>query len=481
MGGFQTHPHAELLSKLDLVGFSSPREGLLERRPIEAAYDQGTIVVRGLEGRAPGFLAWDDRIGAWRGAAGRYEDLKIWLAESGYPPPPPLGRYGSLALQWRYEVELRGYQSEAVRAWEEAGRRGSIVLPTGAGKTVAALSCIARAGTDALVVAPTIDLVGQWYDQIKRAFGASVGILGGGCHEIGRLTVSTYESAYIHADALGERFGLLVFDEVHHLPSPKHLQIPEMCLAPWRLGLTATYERDDDAHRLLDEPVGPVVYRKEIGELKGEYLADYDLVRIKVPLAPEERGAYDAARADFLDFVRREKFTLFGKGWDEFIRRSARDGAARKALLSYRRARDIALRSEGKLGVLEGILRRHHGERTILFTESNEAVYRISRTFLVPAITHRTHVKERREILRRFREGSYRTVATSKVLNEGVDVPDASVAVVVSGSASKREQVQRLGRVLRPRRGKRAVLYELVTSSTTEGGQARRRRVTNDE
>jgi superfamily II DNA or RNA helicase len=100
----------------------------------------------------------------------------------------------------------------------------------------------------------------------------------------------------------------------------------------------------------------------------------------------------------------------------------------------------------------------------------------VSRRFLVPAITHQTKVRERSEILERFSDGRYRVVATSKVLNEGVDVPDASVAIVISGSGSVREHVQRLGRILRPRDDKQAVLYELVSQRTSESYTSERRR-----
>jgi superfamily II DNA or RNA helicase len=112
----------------------------------------------------------------------------------------------------------------------------------------------------------------------------------------------------------------------------------------------------------------------------------------------------------------------------------------------------------------------------LLFTQDNANAYALARRFLIPIITHETKVRERSEILAGLADGSYGAVVTSKVLNEGVDLPDASVAVVVSGSASVREHVQRLGRILRPKEGKRALLYELVTAGTTETFTSSRRR-----
>jgi superfamily II DNA or RNA helicase len=122
------------------------------------------------------------------------------------------------------------------------------------------------------------------------------------------------------------------------------------------------------------------------------------------------------------------------------------------------------------------VLRDHADERVLIFTQDNDAVYAISRDLLIPAITHQTGTKERRQILLRFNRGEHLALVTSKVLNEGVNVPAASVAVVLSGSATIREHVQRLGRILRPQAGKQAVLYEVVTRGTVERDISERRR-----
>ena len=129
-----------------------------------------------------------------------------------------------------------------------------------------------------------------------------------------------------------------------------------------------------------------------------------------------------------------------------------------------------------KGATLETLLRRHWDDRVIVFAKSVEEVYSLSRRFLIPGVTYETPARERKEILDRFREGRYRAVIASDVLNEGVDVPDAGVAIILAGSASRREYVQRLGRILRPKGGKRAVLYELITAETGEEHTARRRK-----
>jgi superfamily II DNA or RNA helicase len=293
--------------------------------------------------------------------------------------------------------------------------------------------------------------------------------------------VCTYDSAHLHMDHLGDRFGLVVFDECHHLPGPAYALAARAAVAPFRLGLTATLERADGRHTELDELVGPVVYRKDIVDLSGAYLSDYETVRLTVELAPEDRAAHDAERALYRDFVTKNGIRMSSpSGWSDFVIRSSRTEDGRRAMQAYRRQREIAFAAPAKLDYLSLLLDRHRADRALLFTQDNATAYEISRRFLVPVITHETKVRERSEILAGLAEGpasgGYGAIVTSKVLNEGVDIPSASVAVVLSGSASVREHVQRLGRILRPQNGKHAVLYELVTAGTSETSTSARRR-----
>jgi superfamily II DNA or RNA helicase len=144
-------------------------------------------------------------------------------------------------------------------------------------------------------------------------------------------------------------------------------------------------------------------------------------------------------------------------------------------MLAYRESKTIALGATTKLAALEDILQRHRSERAIIFTAENELVYHISQQFLIPSITHETPIKERRQWLEAFNRGEVLALATSKVLNEGVNIPEAAIAVVLSGSGSTREHIQRLGRILRPSLGKQAVLYEVVTTDTAEERISERR------
>jgi len=385
--------------------------------------------------------------------------------------------YGDLDCSLRVRHEPRSYQSEALRAWLQARARGLVVLPTGAGKSYVAMTAIESKNRDALVVAPTLDLVRQWYDQLRIAFGRPVGVVGGGEHEVLPLTVTTYDSAWRHMEHLGGRFGLVVFDECHHLPGSTYAQAAEMCIAPFRLGLTATPERQDGRESELEGLIGPVVYEREIVELEGTYLADYRTERLWVELSPEERAEHDAARAAYIAFLRRSRIRMGAReGWSRFVMMSSRSEAGRTAMKAYRRQRELAFAASAKLDLVGRLLHRHRHDRAILFTGDNRTAYALSRRFLIPAITHQTKVKERSEILRGLSDGTYAAVVTSRVLNEGVDVPDANVAVVISGSGSVREHVQRLGRILRKKEGKHAVLYELITADTGEANTSRRRR-----
>ena len=441
----------------------------------------GTIEVTGLPPGAPappGCL-WDARTACFRAPASAYAAVRRAFGRGEDTVEDRARGYGELADGARVHREPRPYQAEALAAWRARQGRGVVVLPTGAGKTWVACLAIDDKRRSTLVIAPTLDLVRQWYDVLRTTFGVPVGLIGGGEYDVRSLTVSTYDSAHIHMEHLGNRFGLVVFDECHHLPGPAYALAARACVAPFRLGLTATPERADGRHSEFDELVGPIVYRKDIVDLSAEggYLAPYDTVRLTVELGPEDRRAHDEARGIYRDFLARNGIRMSSpSGWSDFVIRSARSDDGRRAMAAYRRQRDIAFAAPAKLDYVALLLDRHRDDRTLLFTQDNATAYEISRRFLVPIITHETRVRERSEILAGLADGGYGAVVTSKVLNEGVDIPDAAIAIVVSGSASVREHVQRLGRVLRARAGKRALLYELVTASTTETFTSARRR-----
>lgn len=446
----------------------------------ELRFVLGTLELRGLSRdqiALPEGVSWDPRTECYRAEARLYADLLRVLVRSGTPYQDHARAYTELTSGVVVSREPRPYQLEALTAWERARSAGIVVLPTGAGKSQLGVMAIDKKRRSTLVVAPTLDLVRQWYDLLRTSFGTEVGIVGGGEHSVLPLTVTTYDSAYLHMENLGHRFGFVIFDECHHLPSESYALAARQCLAPFRLGLSATPERADGREELLQALVGGLVYRREIVDMSGQYLAEYETERLAVALSPSEREEYEAERAVYLAFVRAQGIQMGSpQGWGDFIMRSSRSEQGRRAMRGYRRQRELMFAAPAKLDYVDTLLHQHRQERAIVFTQDNATAYAISRRLLIPAITHQTKVSERSEILSRLNAGVYSAVVTSKVLNEGVDVPSASVAIVVSGSGSVREHVQRLGRILRKQGDKRAILYELITANTGEAFTSERRR-----
>jgi len=439
----------------------------------------GTLELRGREraSGAPPAFRWDERTRCFRAPAIAYAEAVLALRAEKVEYEDRARRYVELESHLVTHREPRPFQSEALVAFRRASGRGVVVLPTGAGKSHVAMMAIDDRRRSALVVVPTLDLVRQWYDLLRASFATTVGIVGGGSHDVKPLTVTTYDSAYLHMEHFGARFGLVVFDECHHLPGETYRVAAELCLAPFRLGLTATPERPDGRESELVRLIGPTVYRRDIVELAGEYLAEYETVQLDVELGAEERAEYETERKLYLDFLRASGVRMSSPaGWNQFVMRASQSAPGVRALKAYRRQRELSLAASQKLEHLERLLSLHRKDRVLVFTQDNATAYAVARRFLLPIITHQTKVKERSEILERFADGRYGSVVTSKVLNEGVDVPDANVAIVISGSGSVREHVQRLGRVLRRQGNKQAILYELVSAGTGEARTSERRR-----
>jgi superfamily II DNA or RNA helicase len=327
---------------------------------------------------------------------------------------------------------------------------------------------------------PTLDLLQQWRAALASSLALNsdeIGIFGGGEKEIKPVTIITYDSAALYTREL-KRFGLLIWDECHHLPAPTYRLIAEGAFTPFRLGLSATPERSDMTHLDLDYLIGPEVYRRSPAELtEGRYLAQYKEHRINIELSPEDEARYAEQHKIYRTFLQRRRIII--RTPEDFQRKlvylSARDPEARAALLAWRETRNIAMNAPAKYDEIERLLKRHATDQMILFSEYNLVVDEISRRFCLPSITYKTPTEERRSILERFRSGQYTKLVTGRVLNEGVDVPDCRVAIIVSGNSTKREYIQRLGRVLRPKAGE-ALLYELITGGTTEENVAKRRR-----
>ena len=444
------------------------------------SFDKGTIYIdnSGLF-RIPG-TKYDDRTKSLRSYGLNYPEIVDYLKKSdldfvdNVPDfiPSPVFKINGL--------ELRDYQQKAMENWEKSSMRGCVILPTGAGKTAIGISAIQKVNASSLVVVPTIDLMDQWAKSISKYLlddnsqvsqGVRIGKLGGGEGDLQPITVATYDSAYIRASSIGNQFKLIIFDEVHHLPAPGYRLIAEQFVAPYRLGLTATLEREDGLHELIPRLTGGVVFQlgsKELSDQK--YLADYTVNRIQVNLTVEEQSEYEINQAKFLSNMRKLGFKIPSMyNLKRLIMMSNKNKIARDALLARNKANEIALNSESKIDELKIILQNNIHSKIIIFTQNNKMVYDLSNRFLIPHITHKTLKEERRDVLDGFKSGKYATVVTSKVLDEGVDVPDAELGIIMSGTGSGRELIQRLGRILRPKQdGRKARLVELVSKHTRE-------------
>ena len=447
----------------------------------QAAYAQfmgGTIVLNHVDQQTavpPPFQLINHK---FRCPAVHYREIQPWLAKNQIRNSIP--RWRNLTLTSHDGRSPHDYQLEALKAWHQAERWGSIVLPTGSGKTFVAMRAILETAVHTLIIVPTIDLLHQWYARLENIFQMPIGVWYGQEKEMQPITVTTYPSAWAHAETLGNQFKLLIFDEIHHLPAPNWHEIALMCAAPWRLGLTATYpdETDIDRVNLLNQFVGPVVYRKRIDELTGKQLAEYRTERIRVDLTAVEQTTYDSAHQTYTGYMKtarlRERYGAYW--WNEMTRRSAYDQSARTAKVAELKLKEIVHQAQEKLDIIGRLLKEHTDLPMLIFTAHNRFAYAIARLYLIPVITHQTKAAERKALLEGFRDGTYAAIVTSKVLNEGIDVPEAKVAIVLGGSSTAREYIQRLGRILRKKGNTEAILYEIIARGTVDEGIAQRRR-----
>ena len=324
----------------------------------------GTLDIGGLaEEEAsplPDACRWDARTRRFRAPAVAYAEVVRALVRRRVAYEDQARQYGVLDEGLQVRREPRPFQTEALEAWRAAQGRGVVVLPTGAGKTEVALLAIDKVRRDTLVIAPTLDLVTQWHRLLGDRLRRGIGVMGGGDYRIEPVTVSTYDSAFAHMEHLGARFGLVVFDECHHLPGEAYALAARHSLAPYRLGLTATPERADGRHADLESLVGPIVYRRQVRDLTGDYLADYTVERIFVELTGDERREYDEARGIYREFVVGQGIRMSDPdGWSQFIIRSSQSVEGRRALAAYQRQKQLAFAAPSKLTYVEKLLHRH--------------------------------------------------------------------------------------------------------------------------
>ena len=448
--------------------------------PLKINFDKGTLVLQDvpkpLQTQLPD-LRWDARTLTFRAPAYHYRDIVSHLRAHDISYKDMARQFTDESFKLQKGMLPHSYQTEAIDAWHANGKRGVVSLPTGAGKTFIAILLIADTQRPTLVHVPTIDLMNQWYTVLKEHFGQEVGLYGGGHHELKNLTVTTYQSAVMHTPHYGNQFGFAIFDECHHLPGEQYQYAAISSIAPFRLGLTATPERVDGKENRLYELVGECCYKAKVQELSGKMLSKYRVVTIAVEMEDKERIQYEVARRTYLDFLNQSRINIgTPRGWHLFLWKASQTDEGREAFKAYLTQKHLSFASTTKQEWVWKLIQRHSEDRILIFTQDNDTAYQLGERFFLPVLTHQTKLTERNAFLNGFRDGTYSILVTSKVLNEGIDVPEANVAIIVSGSGSVREHVQRLGRILRKREGKQAVLYELISKQTGEYFVNKRRR-----
>jgi superfamily II DNA or RNA helicase len=449
--------------------------------PPSLSFAGGTLLLRDVAPAAFGQVlagqswSWDSRVKGWRCDALRYRSVREALKRCGSEFSDTVPEWSRVDWPGVQLPPLCPEQSAAVTAWQ-AARQSVLVMPTGTGKTEVALAIMHQTAVSTLVVAPVRDLMYQWHRRILQGLGYDAGIIGDNVFRVEPVSVTTYDSAWIHMERLGAKFALIIFDECHHLPGEVRRDAARMCAAPLRLGLTATHQRSDGRHVDLDWLIGPVVYQLSIAEVRGQTLADYDVVRIPVYLSDEEQAHYDALSAQVRRYVAKRRQTDPEFTWESLCADTGKDPEARRTLQAYFARKAIEDRAEEKLRVLEDIFRLHAGSPVLIFAGSNAMARDVSRRFLIPCLLNHCGKKERLEILDGLRDRVYPALVANQVLDEGVDVPEVKVAVVIGGTASTRQAKQRLGRILRRAGNARATLYEVVCLDTKEEQRSRQRR-----
>jgi len=434
---------------------------VIERADVEG-FGEGTLILRSTDPAVLAEVARNKRIqpllvghpspdvyvvDAWARGHIKQELLKIgWPAEdlAGYTPgtPHPIDLEES---NW----SLRPYQRQAVDIFTQGGS-GVVVLPCGAGKTLVGAGAMAETKTTTLILVTNTVSARQWRDELLKRTTLTpeeIGEYSGQVKEIKPVTIATYQiltakrkGAYAHLallDALD--WGLIVYDEVHLLPAPVFKLTADL-QARRRLGLTATLVREDGREGDVFSLIGPKRFDAPWKEIEAQgFISPAACYEVRIDLPPDDRLEY-AASAD-----------------DERYR--------------------LAATAHAKIDVVRRLVERHAGERILVIGQYLDQIDVLSDALGAPKITGATPVDEREELYQAFREGSIELLIVSKVANFSIDLPEASVAIQVSGSfGSRQEEAQRLGRLLRPKEsGHTASFYTLIARDTVDQDFAQNR------
>ncbi len=408
----------------------------------------------------------------------RYRELVSKLQDLGFEVEDLTGFSMSNPLPRKisFTGELRDYQVEAVKEWLHNDGRGIIALPTGSGKTIIGVAALTEINERTLIIAYTKEQLMQWRRSILRFTDAEASMIGlyySREKRIAPITLATYQTAYKHMGKLAPHFNFLIIDEVHHLPAEKFKYIATMSPARYRMGLSATPYREDGKHTYLFPLMGGVIYYKTPQELAERgYLAKYKIITVKVQLKPEEKKRYLQLKEKFKNLAGYVKF-------DQIVEAAKRgDWRAINALRIHSEMRQIFQKSRAKIEKVKEIAEEElrKGRKIIIFAHYVDLAEKIAKEIGGYLLTGNTSDEERKRILEEFRTKKSGALVVTTVGDEGLDIPDASVGILVAGTGSRRQFIQRLGRLLRPGPGKEAVLYEIVARGTSEEVQARKRK-----
>ena len=421
------------------------REGLVKREVFyykEYAKDNSYIV------RTPKFI---------------YSKLISLLEDKGIPY-----RIGEGVLKLANNIDVKkepvlyDYQEEAYNAWKNNNYWGTVVIPTGGGKTFLGLAAIARIKKPTIILVPNLWLLYQWIDRISSILGVpkrDIGVLGGGEKRISDITISTYQSAHKNIEQFSDIFHVAIFDEAHHVPASTFKKVALYLASPYRMALSATPTRSDKNEVLLFNLAGEVVYKVSYPELvKKGFVAPLVVRKIFVKLPKELEKEYKKVQARL---------------------RVAYDEISRKQIIN--KLIELSRDNPKKIPVIMEIVKKHKDEKIFIFAGSIDFAKRIlnelKHVSKVALLTSETRKSEEKRIIRNFVNGLLNILILVKKGEEGVDVGDASVAIIAGGTKQKRETIQRIGRILRGGAEKLAWVYEIVTTGTIEERLSKGRKI----